>query len=69
MKRQFAATAIVVHPAIGRGWAQEGVSVEQDGKAISSLVCADAALGKDGWAAVYAAKLTPDRSNFEKPDQ
>jgi hypothetical protein len=62
------AYAYVVYSAIGRGWEQEGVAVQKDGKPISSLICSDGALGKDGWKAVYDAKLTPDHSDFEKPD-
>jgi hypothetical protein len=60
--------AYVVYSAIGRGWEQEGVAVEKDGKPISSLICSDTALGPDGWQAVYGAKLARDTSNFEKPD-
>ncbi|MGC1305402.1 MAG: hypothetical protein WA840_23780 [Caulobacteraceae bacterium] len=59
--------AYVAYSALGDGWEQEGVAVEQDGKPLSSLACHGAALGPDGWQALYKAKLPADQQGFEKP--
>jgi hypothetical protein len=58
----------VVYSAIGRGWEQEGVVVEKDGKRISARRCVGPALGPNGWARVYAAHLPKDAQGFDKPD-
>lgn len=62
--------AYVVYSAMGRGWEQEGLVVEKDGRRISAQTCggARAALGPNGWQDVYAAHLPDDKAGFEKPD-
>ena len=62
--------AYVVYSAIGRGWEQEGLVVEKDGRRISAQQCGGSrgALGPNGWQDVYAAHLPDDKAGFEKPD-
>jgi hypothetical protein len=63
------AFSYVVYSGIGKGWEQEGVVVQKDGKTISSHICpaSVSALGPDGWQPVYGANLKPDTSDFEVP--
>lgn len=61
-------TAYVVYAAMVPGWEQDGVVVERDGKRVKSLLCPGYALGPDGWAPAYAARLAKDTQGFEVPD-
>ena len=61
-------TGYVVYAAMVPGWEQDGVVVEIDGKPLKSLLCPGYALGPDGWAPAYVAKLAKDTRGFEVPD-
>jgi hypothetical protein len=66
---QNGAFSYIVYSGIGKGWEQEGVVVQKDGKTISSHICpaSMSALGPNGWQPVYGANLKPDTSDFEVP--
>ncbi len=57
-----AGTRYVVYTGIGRGWFQEGVAVERNGKVIANLLCQDVAEGH-----LMVPGLPKDTERFERP--
>lgn len=59
----------VVYSGFGKGWTQEGVVVEKDGRRLQSLVCKDAALGDENWRVMYSAGIPQidDSNGFDMP--
>jgi hypothetical protein len=63
------AFSYVIYSGMGKGWEQDGVVVQKDGKILSSHICpaSVSAMGPDGWQPVYGAGLKPDTEDFEVP--